>query len=170
LTRAGQHGIQRFVAIASSEPIQADEAWWIINQERDDTARFIAELDLERIRVGRLTEQAALAKNESLQLTERLQSALATQRELAQAADASKSESISSSLKLAEEASTKAKLTRDLEAHQTELLRLQSELLAEKRGKEDVLQKHSVLAARLPRLRLRDSLGPLPPPLQPRRH
>lgn len=139
--RVGSDGALRFAAIADEGPVQIQESWWLINQERDETARFEEELDLEKTRVARLAEEAALAQNTSMELRQRLQSALDVQQKLASAGESWKNESLKAMSLLKGERSLKEKLIRDVETHQSELRRLQSALTLEQAGKERLLSE-----------------------------
>jgi len=141
LARVGGDGVQRFAAIADPGPVQVDETWWLINQERDETGQVLAELEFEKARMARVAEDAAVAKNASVDLLQRLQDALDTQSKLARESDGWKHESLSTSSLLQQERSSKAKLARDVEFHQSELLRLQSALTVEQAGKERLLSE-----------------------------
>jgi len=140
-TRIGGDGVQRFAAAAGSQPVQVDETWWLINQERDETARFVAELQSEKGRVARLEEDAALAKNASVELMQRLQNALDLERKLTGESESWKNQSVSMVSVLQQERSSKAKLVKDVESHQSELERLQSALLVEQGEQERLLSE-----------------------------
>lgn len=137
--RIDVHGNQRFAAVADSGPVQPDETWWIINQERDETARLMEELEVEKDRVASLANDAAVTKSQLGQLAQRLQSAVASQRQLADQAEASKHESLSVKTRLQDELLLKARLTDKVSAHQVALARVQSELLAAKRHNDNLL-------------------------------
>jgi len=136
LTRKGTDGVQRFGAIANSGPAQIDETWWLINQERDETARVVAELQSEKGRVAKLAEEAAMAKNASAELMQRLQNALDLERKLTHESESWKNKSFGTMTALQEEQSSKAMLAKDIESHQNELERLQSALSRERGEKE----------------------------------
>jgi len=143
LTRKGTDGMQRFGAMASTGPAQNDETWWLINQERDETARIVAELQSEKGRVAKLAEQAAVAKNASAELMQRLQDALELERKLTHDSESCKNKSFDMLTVLQEERSSKAKLVQDVESHQNEMERLQSALLMERGEKERLLSEVS---------------------------
>lgn len=136
LTRMGTDGVRRFGAIASSGPARTDETWWLINQERDETARVAAELHAEKGRVAKLEEEAAVAKNASAELMLRLQNAVDLERQLRHESESWKNRSSGAMTALQEEQSSKAMLAKDVESHQNKLEHLQSALLSEKTQNE----------------------------------
>lgn len=122
----------RFAAVASSAPALAEDMWWIINQERDDTAKFIADLDRERDKVATLVEEIATAKNTSTQLLEQLQKVLQEQHTLSGEAQTCRHEMAMRVSDLEAKRSSNLELTRHLEQHKNDLLRLRNELSSEK--------------------------------------
>jgi hypothetical protein len=148
LSRTGADGKHRFAALSSSGPVETDESWWIINQERDEAAYFIAELRAERSRVAHLEKEVAEAKHVSELLNQQLQESMPKKLYIT-ASEAEKLKTQNALSKLLETEAAKSKLLQDVEAHRAQLLRLQAELLKERRSKEGLVAAQGKLAIEL---------------------
>lgn len=149
ISRTSADGKHRFAAIASSGPVEIDEAWWVINQERDDTAYFVAELQVERSRISELAREVAAAKNVSEQLNLQLRTSLQTQQRFTMETEMQRLEAQNALSKLRETEAAKGKLAGALEAHRAEIMRLLAELQEEKQSKENLHSVQGQLAEEL---------------------
>lgn len=132
-------GKQTFAAMKGSGAPQVHETWWLINQERDESAHLWAAIEVKRARVAQLTEDAALAQNVSTRLLQRLEDAVQKQRQEKLETESWKSEATKTSAHLRQERVEKAKLLTDAKAHQAKLLRLKSTLEVEQSLKAELL-------------------------------
>lgn len=132
LAEVNQNSAKRFVAVSSSESVRAEETWWLINQERDETAQYLAEVELERSRLAALAEETVAAQNASTRLVEDLQMQLQSLRSL-------KEEATASSTQLKEVQSMKSKLLADIQKQTDEMERLRSELSVAKTSEQRLL-------------------------------
>jgi hypothetical protein len=141
LAKLGEQGQLWFAAVASRGPVIEEETWWIVNQEKDETARYMLELKIEKDRIEKNAEETAALRNESIQLMSRFQSALQVQGNLSDEVSTCKHANERVTAKLQEEQSTVLKMATDMEIGSREHARLQVDLFETTRTKDRLLSK-----------------------------
>mmetsp|Transcript_50097 Transcript_50097/g.79313 ORF Transcript_50097/g.79313 Transcript_50097/m.79313 type:complete len:587 (-) Transcript_50097:112-1872(-) len=128
-----------FAASQGNGSMLPEESWWLINQERDATSTFVAQLLNAENKLLEISKEVADVRFENQQLVQRLQSTLQQQQNVGAENEAAKLEVADALLNVEKERSANEQMAVELELHRSKHAHCEIKLLQQKQEKEALL-------------------------------
>jgi hypothetical protein len=147
LARIEKYGMIRFAAEKAIGPPQADETWWMINQEWDETAHLLLDIDAERQASKRLVATVTALENKSATLYQQLQTSVVANDNLSHEIATWQREASTLASRLQEEHAVRIKQAEVAEAREKQHSSLRWDVERERVAKEELFTKVRALEA-----------------------